>query len=149
MNKQHRSSEFSPIRPGRAGASKDRARGYPKGRQVQPAALEDVGALLGGRTLQRDHLVEYLHLVQDKYGHISAEHLAALASLMGLPMAEVFEVATFYDHFDVIKEGEEAPPEVTIRVCDSLSCALAGAHDLIEQLRAELAEYDQETLAEI
>ena len=87
-----------------------------------------------GRPLRRDLLIEHLHVVQDTYGHISAAHLAALAELMRLPQAEVYEVATFYHHFDVVKEGEAPPPEITIRVCDSLSCALAGAETLIAAL---------------
>ncbi len=90
--------------------------------------------LMEGRPLRRDLLIEHLHVVQDAYGHISAAHLAALAELMRLPQAEVFEVATFYHHFDVVKEGETPPPEITIRVCDSLSCALAGAETLIAAL---------------
>jgi len=87
-----------------------------------------------GRPLRRDLLIEHLHVVQDTYGHISAAHLAALAELMRLPQAEVYEVATFYHHFDVVKEGEAPPPEITIRVCDSLTCALAGAEKLIAAL---------------
>ena len=98
--------------------------------------LQKCKALLGEREVQRDHLIEYLHLFQDKYGHLSAAHMAALASHMRIPMAEVYEVATFYDHFDVVKEGEEAPAEVTIRVCDSLSCALAGSEELIADSEA-------------
>jgi len=86
------------------------------------------------RSLRRDLLIEHLHVIQDTYGHISAAHLAALAQLMRLPQAEVFEVATFYHHFDVVKEGETPPPEITIRVCDSLSCALNGAEPLIAAL---------------
>ncbi|MEM8688669.1 MAG: NAD(P)H-dependent oxidoreductase subunit E [Pseudomonadota bacterium] len=135
MNKHQPSSEFKPIRPGRGGGGKRKARGFPKGRQVQPSAMEDVQALLGEREIQRDHLIEYLHLIQDKYGHLSASHMAALAGHMRIPMAEVYEVATFYDHFDVVKEGEEAPAEVTVRVCDSLSCALAGSEALIAELK--------------
>ena len=90
--------------------------------------------LLEGRPLRRDLLIEHLHAIQDTYGHISAAHLAALAQLMRLPQAEAFEVATFYHHFDVVKEGETPPAEITIRVCDSLSCALAGAEALIADL---------------
>src|SRR5215470_16701286 len=103
----------------------------PKGRQVEPQALADVRALLGSRSRQRDLLIEHLHLIQDRYGHLSAAHLAALAQEMKLALAEVYEVATFYAHFDVVKEGEIAPPAITVRVCESLSCALAGAENLI------------------
>ena len=137
MNKHTPGSEFKPFRPGRGDGAKRKARKFPKGRQVQPAAHEEVSGLLGDRVIQRDHLIEYLHLIQDKHGHISAANLAALADIMRIPMAEAYEVATFYDHFDVVKEGEEAPAEVTIRVCDSLSCALAGADQLIEELQGK------------
>jgi formate dehydrogenase len=113
-----------------------RARPTPKGRQLDPAALEEVRALLGERPRRRDLLIEHLHLIQDRYGHLSARHLRALAEEMRLSMAEVWEVASFYAHFDLVKEGETPPPALTIRVCDSLSCALAGAEALKEALRA-------------
>ncbi|HEY0439464.1 MAG TPA: NAD(P)H-dependent oxidoreductase subunit E [Xanthobacteraceae bacterium] len=106
----------------------------PKGRQVDPRALDEVRALLGTRERRRDLLIEHLHLIQDRYHHISAAHLAALAAEMKLALAEVYEVATFYAHFDVVKEGETAPPPITVRVCDSVSCAMAGAADLLAQL---------------
>src|SRR5262249_43463112 len=108
-----------------------RPRRTPKGRQLDPQALDEVRALLGDRSRQRDLLIEHLHLIQDKYGHLSAAHLAALAAEMRLAQAEVYEVATFYAHFDVVKEGETPPPAVTVRVCDSLSCAMAGAEHLL------------------
>jgi formate dehydrogenase len=106
----------------------------PKGRQVDPQALADVRALLGERPCQRALLIEYLHLIQDRYGHLSAAHLAALAQEMKLALTEVYEVATFYAHFDVVKEGELPPPAVTVRVCDSLSCAMAGSDRLLREL---------------
>jgi formate dehydrogenase len=106
----------------------------PKGRQVDPQALADVQALLTDRPRRRDLLIEHLHLIQDHYGHLSAPHLTALAFEMKMAMAEVYEVATFYAHFDVVKENETAPPAVTVRVCDSLSCAMAGAEKLIAKL---------------
>ena len=106
----------------------------PKGRQVDPKALAEVQALLTDRPRRRDLLIEHLHLIQDHYGHISGAHLAALAAEMRLAQAEVYEVATFYAHFDVVKEGEAAPPPVTVRVCDSLSCAMAGAERLLNDL---------------
>jgi formate dehydrogenase beta subunit len=106
----------------------------PKGRQVDPRALADVCALLGARPRQRDLLIEHLHLIQDRYGHLSAAHLAALAQEMKLALTEVYEVATFYSHFDVVKEGQTPPPAVTVRVCDSLSCAMAGADHLLREL---------------
>ena len=105
-----------------------------KGRSVDPQALEQLRALLGAAPRRRDLLIEYLHRIQDRYGHLSAAHLAALAQEMNLSQAEVYEVATFYHHFDVIREGETPPPALTIRVCDSLSCALFGSGDLIEKL---------------
>ncbi|MBV9628120.1 MAG: NAD(P)H-dependent oxidoreductase subunit E, partial [Xanthobacteraceae bacterium] len=86
----------------------------PKGRQVDPRALDEVRALLGERSRQRDLLIEYLHLIQDHYGHLSAAHLAALAQEMKLALTEVYEVATFYAHFDVVKDGPP-PPRVTVR----------------------------------
>ena len=111
-----------------------RPRETPKGRQVDPRALAEVQALLGDRERRRDLLIEHLHLIQDRHGYLSAAHLAALAHEMRLALAEVYEVATFYAHFDVVKEGETPPPAVTVRVCDSLSCAIAGAERLLEEL---------------
>ena len=110
----------------------------PKGRQIDPRALDEVRALLGGRERRRDLLIEHLHLIQDRYGHLSAAHLAALAQEMKLALTEVYEVATFYAHFDVVKEGEAPPPAVTIRVCDSLSCAMAGSEHLLRELPGRL-----------
>ncbi|SFR52856.1 NAD(P)H-dependent oxidoreductase subunit E [Litoreibacter janthinus] len=111
-------------------SGKGRGRKFTKGRQYDDAALAEVQALLGNRPRNRDLLIEFLHLIQDAYGHLSAAHLRALAEEMRLSMAEVYEVATFYAHFDVVKEGEATPPALTIRVCDSLSCELAGAQAL-------------------
>jgi formate dehydrogenase len=101
-----------------------------KGRQVDDVAVEQVRELLGERPRRRDHLIEFLHLIQDRYGHLSAAHIAALADEMRMAQTEVYEVATFYAHFDIVKEGEAAPPALTIRVCDSLSCEMAGAQQL-------------------
>ncbi len=109
-------------------------RSTPKGRIVDPAAAEDVRALLGDAPRRRDLLIEHLHRIQDAHGHLSARHLVALAAEMRLPMTEVYEVATFYHHFDVLKEGEQPPPPLTVRVCDSLSCAMAGANELLRAL---------------
>ena len=117
-------------------SGKGRGRKTPKGRQLHDGAWAEVQTLLGGGARKRDLLIEYLHLIQDAYGHLSAAHLRALAEEMRLSMAEVYEVATFYAHFDVVKEGETPPPALTIRVCDSLSCELAGA----EALKAALEE---------
>ena len=102
----------------------------PKGRQVDDTALAQIQALLGEQPRQRDLLIEFLHLIQDEYGHLSAAHMNALAQEMRIAQSEVYEVATFYAHFDVVKEGETPPPALTIRVCDSLSCELAGAQAL-------------------
>jgi NADH:ubiquinone oxidoreductase subunit F (NADH-binding)/NADH:ubiquinone oxidoreductase subunit E len=122
----------------RGGAGRRRPPRTPKGRQVDPAALAEVQELLGGRERRRDLLIEHLHLIQDRYGYLSAAHLAALAQEMKLALTEVYEVATFYAHFDVVKEGETPPPPVTVRVCDSLSCALLGAEHLVAELPAKL-----------
>jgi len=117
-------------------SGKGKGRHTPKGRQLDDATWADVQALLGDRPRRRDLLIEHLHLIQDAHGCLSAAHLRALAEEMRLSQAEVYEVATFYAHFDVVKEGEVAPPALTIRVCDSLSCELAGA----QQLKAALED---------
>ena len=116
------------------GEGRRRAKATPKGRQVDPTAAHEIAELLGDRPRRRDLLIEHLHLIQDTYHQISAEHLAALADEMKLSFAEVFETATFYAHFDVVKEGEPSLPPVTIRVCDSLTCAMMGAERLQEEL---------------
>ncbi|WP_299624013.1 NAD(P)H-dependent oxidoreductase subunit E [uncultured Tateyamaria sp.] len=112
----------------KSGKGKGRVR--PKGRALEDQAWEEVRSLLGDQPRRRDLLIEFLHLIQDSFRHLSAAHLRALAEEMRLSMAEVYEVATFYAHFDVVKEGEVPPPALTIRVCDSLSCELAGAQAL-------------------
>ncbi len=118
--------------------SKMKSRSTPKGRQVDLAAREEIAALLAGRDpvgqLRRDLLIEYLHLIQDRFGHLSAPHMAALAEAMKISQTEVYEVATFYHHFDVIKEGDAVPEALTVRVCETLSCSMAGAHELLEKL---------------
>jgi len=124
--------------PRHPGSSRRRGRTAPKGRQSEPAAIAEVRALLGNAERRRDLLIEFLHLIQDKYGHISARHLMALAEEMRLAQAEVYEVATFYAHFDVVKEGETPPAPLTIRVCDSLSCAMAGAEALLAELQTRV-----------
>ena len=115
-------------------SGKGKGRRTPKGRQYDDAALTEVRSLLQGRGRDRDLLIEFLHLIQDKFGHLSAAHLRALAEEMRLSMAEVYEVASFYAHFDVVKEDETPPPALTIRVCDSLSCELAGSQQLQKAL---------------
>jgi NADH:ubiquinone oxidoreductase subunit F (NADH-binding)/NADH:ubiquinone oxidoreductase subunit E len=126
----------SPAQPRHPGSSRRRGRTIPKGRQVVPAALAEVRALLADAPRRRDLLIEFLHLIQDKYGCLSAAHLNALGEELHMAQAEVYEVATFYAHFDVVKEGETPPPPLTIRVCESISCALAGAEALIADLQA-------------
>src|SRR5919204_5886597 len=106
---------------------KRKTRPIPKGRAVDAAALAEVQKLLGDAPRRRDLLIEHLHKLNDHYGYLPAAQLAALAQDMRLALTEVYEVATFYHHFDVVKEGEAPPPALTVRVCDSLSCAMAGA----------------------
>jgi formate dehydrogenase len=125
------------ARPGPGLGLRKRPRKTPKGRQVDTRALDEIVALLGDRPRRRDLLIEHLHLIQDKYGHLSAAHLTALAVEMKMAQAEVYEVATFYAHFDVVKEGETPPPPVTVRVCDSLSCAMAGSEKLLQEFKAK------------
>src|SRR3954463_3874786 len=120
------------------GAGRKRAKATPKGRQVDPTAAHEIELLLGERPRRRDLLIEFLHLIQDQYHQISAAHLAALADEMRMAFAEVFEVATFYAHFDVVKEGEPDLPALTVRVCDSVTCAMFGAEALLAELQAEL-----------
>ena len=117
-------------------SGKGKGRLTSKGRQLDDKAWADVQGLLGDRLRSRDLLIEFLHLIQDKFGHLSAPHLRALAEEMRLSMAEVWEVATFYAHFDPIREDEAAPPALTIRVCESLSCELAGSEQLIAALES-------------
>ena len=119
-------------------SGKGKGRRHTKGRQLQDQAWDEVRALLGDRPRRADLLIEHLHLVQDRYGCLSAAHLRALAEEMRMSMAEVYEVATFYAHFDVVKEGETPPPALTLRVCDSLSCELAGAQQLKAALESGL-----------
>jgi NADH:ubiquinone oxidoreductase subunit F (NADH-binding)/NADH:ubiquinone oxidoreductase subunit E len=128
--------QVTAHQPRHPGSSRRKGRTAPKGRQTEPTALEEVRALLGNAERRRDLLIEFLHLIQDEYGHLSARHLIALADELRMAQAEVYEVATFYAHFDVVREGETPPPPVTIRVCDSLSCALAGAEALFADLQS-------------
>src|SRR6201998_3451380 len=122
------------------GSGRRRGPDHPKGRQVDPAALAEVQALLGDRERRRDLLIEHLHLLQDHFGCLYARHLAALAEEMRLALVEVYEVASFYAHFDVVMDDEAPPPELTVRVCDSLTCELFGAGTLLGQLRGRLGD---------
>src|SRR5258705_6318390 len=122
------------------GSGRRRGLDHPKGRQVEPAAFDEVLALLGERERRHDLLIEHLHLLQDHFGCLHARHLVALAEEMRLALAEVYEVASFYAHFDIVMDDETAPPPITVRVCDSLSCALSGGETLLEELRARLGD---------
>src|SRR5215468_3411319 len=122
------------------GSGRRRGLDHPKGRQVDPAALAEVQMLLGERERRRDLLIEHLHLLQDNFGCLHARHLAALAEEMRLALVEVYEVASFYAHFDIVMDGETAPPPITVRVCDSLSCELAGAAQLLDDLQTRLGD---------
>ena len=115
-----------------------RNRGKTKGRIVDLNALLEIQSLLGDESRAKDLLIEHLHRIQDRYGHLSAAHLVALAREMKLAPAEVYEVASFYHHFDVVKENDSAPPALTVRVCESVSCEMAGAEDLIAALESSL-----------
>ncbi len=119
------------------GQGRKRSRSAPKGRQVLPEASSEVRALLGERERRRDLLIEHIHLIQDHFGCLRPRHLAALAEQMRLSQSEVFEVATFYAHFDIVGD-EETVPAITVRVCDGLSCELEGAQTLIADLRHAL-----------
>jgi formate dehydrogenase beta subunit len=126
-------SSASAVQPPPRG-KRSRVKGQPKGRAVDPTAREQVRALLGNEPRRRDLLIEHLHKIQDRFGHLSAAHLVALAAEMKMAMAEVYEVATFYHHFDVVKNGDSAPPAITVRVCDSIACELAGSQTLLDAL---------------
>jgi NADH:ubiquinone oxidoreductase subunit F (NADH-binding)/NADH:ubiquinone oxidoreductase subunit E len=115
-------------------ARRSRVRGKPKGRAVDPRARDEIRAVLADAPRRRDLLIEHLHRIQDRFGCLSAVHLVALAAEMKMAMAEVYEVATFYHHFDVVKDGEVAPPRITVRVCDSIACELAGSRALLHEL---------------
>lgn len=138
------SSVVIPIQPLSAPAapSPERRRAQPKGRAVEPAAREAVARACAGLEARRDLLIEHLHRLQDGFGQLEAPQLAALAERLGLAQTEVFEVASFYHHFDVVREGPDgrcpAPPSVTVRVCDGLSCELSGAGELLARLPAIL-----------
>ena len=128
---------ITPVAP-----TRERKRQAPKGRRVDLHVLAEVRALLGPGPLRRDLLIEYLHRINDRFRQLGAPYLAALAQEMKLAQAEVFEVASFYHHFEVVKEGPEgrvAPASaLTVRVCEGLSCELAGAQDLLRKLPALL-----------
>jgi NADH:ubiquinone oxidoreductase subunit F (NADH-binding)/NADH:ubiquinone oxidoreductase subunit E len=138
MNERRQPSRADlPRSPSRA-AVRTRVRPTVRGRTIDPGARDEVSSSLGDLPRRRDLLIECLHLIQDRFGCLSAAHLAALAAELSMAMAEVYEVATFYHHFDVVKEGEAAPPRITVRVCGSISCELAGSAELETAVRATL-----------
>lgn len=119
---------------------RNKMRGEQRGRHVTQTAQEQIRDLLGSKTPRRDLLIEYLHLIQDEFGHIAADHITALAAEMQLATTEIYEVATFYHHFDVIREGQDAPPELTVRVCDSITCEMYGANELVAKLEGVVGD---------
>src|SRR5579863_8957976 len=138
MSTHHRPDAGKVTKFEHPGRGRKRVRPVPKGRQVDPDASAEIKALLGESPRQRDLLIEYLHRIQDTWGEISAAHLAALAEEMRLAFAEVFETATFYAHFDVVKEGDKKVPSLTVRVCDSLTCAMFGSERLLSTLQQQV-----------
>jgi len=126
------------MKTGAAGPDRRRIRG--KGRRVEREAQAAVRAAISNLPKRKDLLVEYLHCLQDRYGHLSAAQLVALADELRLAPAEIFEVATFYHHFDVVVEGEKPPPPITLRVCDSITCEMLGAEALIASLESSVTD---------
>ena len=115
---------------------KKKRRWQPKGRQPENNYYEDVSNLLQGINFRRDELIEYLHILQDKFGVLYDKHLVALSTIINLPLAEIYEVATFYAHFNIVKNSETFEPLQVVRVCESLTCELFGAHKLLEDLKS-------------
>src|SRR5688572_22109467 len=138
MNDRTPTSTVTPEGRTPSKGKRARVRATPKGRVVDPKAREEVLALLGEAPRTRDLLIEHLHKIQDRYGCLAAPHLVALADEMKMALAEVYEVATFYHHFDVVKDGDATPPAITVRVCDSIACELAGSNELLAKLPALL-----------
>ena len=134
MNKQKKSRNIHP------GSGEKKALFFAKGRKMSATDSDAVQSIIGERPFERHMLIEYLHAIQDQEGHLSEGNMQALANALGIPMAEVYEVATFYAHFDVTADGEAPPAPITIRVCDSISCALAKADQLFESLESQALE---------
>ena len=134
------SREPEVVRLRHPGRSRQPVRTSPKGRQVSDGDRREVRAILGPEPLRRDLLIEYLHALQDSLGYLTTGRLAALAEVLRLAQAEVYEVATFYAHFHVIGEDEAPPPALTVRVCDGLACEMRGGRKLLEQLPEALGE---------
>lgn len=137
-----RTAASQSVMSGTSAGRKRRNAAKPKGRQLNDAALAEVRRLLGDRERRRDLLIEFLHLIQDEFHCLHASHIRALAEEMRLSQVEIYEVASFYDHFDVVKEGESAPAPLTIRVCDSVTCMCMGAGDLLNELKASVDPND-------
>ena len=114
--------------------TKKKRRWKPKGRQVDDSSYQEIVILLGDIKIIRDELIEYLHLIQDKLGVLQDRHLVALAEIMNISLSEVYEVATFYAHFNVIKDTNTVIPQVTIRVCESLTCEMFGSKNILKNL---------------
>ena len=138
MSQHTPSNDSGPDARNSPKGKRSRVRGTPKGRSVEPSARAEVVALLGNGPRRPDLLIEYLHKIQDRFGCLAAAHLVALAAELKMAMAEVYEVATFYHHFEVVKDGQASPPAITVRVCDSIACELAGSRDLLQRLPALL-----------
>ena len=122
------------------GSGRRKTRDFPRGRQPDSQSIDEVRELLGDRSRAPDLLIEHLHLLQDHFGCLHARHLVALSNEMRLALVEVYEVASFYAHFDIVMEDEPAPPPLTVRVCDSLTCAMNGADQLLKALPGALGE---------
>jgi formate dehydrogenase len=137
MNDMTNSGENRRIHPG---SGRRKAPVFPKGRLLAREDCDVIARLLGDRPRQRDMLIEYLHLIQDAEGCLPAGHMQALGEELKIPMAEVYEVASFYAHFDIVRDGEERPAPVTVRVCESLSCMMAGAEQVIAELEKNAPE---------
>ena len=137
MNDMSNGGENRRIHPG---SGRRKAPVFPKGRLLLSEEAEAVQSLLGDRPRDRDMLIEYLHLIQDSEGCLPSGHMQALGEELRIPMAEVYEVASFYAHFDIIRDDEERPAPVTVRVCDSLSCMMAGAEQVIAELEKNTPE---------
>ena len=114
---------------------KKKRRWTPKGRQVEDKYLDEVSKLFSGLIFKRDELIEYLHILQDKFGVLYDKHLVALSTIINLPLSEIYEVATFYAHFNIVKDSKDYNPVNVVRVCESLTCELFGAHKLLQDIK--------------
>ena len=114
---------------------KKKRRWTPKGRQVEDKYLDEVSKLFSGLIFKRDELIEYLHILQDKFGVLYDKHLVALSTIINLPLSEIYEVATFYAHFNIVKDSKDYNPVNVVRVCESLTCELFGSHKLLQDIK--------------